>query len=68
MRDSYTEGKSLASLASSYIGTNGANSLFKSYFGSTSVSEAAISMSERGLTYTQTSTVRNKFNVSSMLP
>ncbi|KAH9936816.1 Metalloprotease [Epithele typhae] len=35
---SYTEGKSLASIASSYIASNGANSLFRSYFGSSSTS------------------------------
>ncbi|KAI0751869.1 Metalloprotease [Daedaleopsis nitida] len=35
---SYTEGKSLASLAASYINSNGADSLFKSYFGSASTS------------------------------
>ncbi|KAI0763229.1 Metalloprotease [Irpex lacteus] len=34
----YSEGKSLASIASSYVASNGANSLFKSYFGSTSTS------------------------------
>ncbi|KAI0092870.1 Metalloprotease [Irpex rosettiformis] len=35
---SYSEGKTLASIASSYVASNGANSLFKSYFGSTSTS------------------------------
>jgi deuterolysin len=33
---SYSEGKSLASLAASYIASNGANTLFKSYFGTSS--------------------------------
>jgi deuterolysin len=33
---SYTEGKSLASLAASYIASNGASTLFKSYFGTSS--------------------------------
>lgn len=40
--DRYSEGKSLASIASSYVASNGANSLFKSYFGSTSVSETIL--------------------------
>jgi deuterolysin len=45
---SQTEGKSLASIASSYIGTRGASdSLYKAYWGSTS-----------------TSTIRGVFNVS----
>ncbi|EJD50714.1 hypothetical protein AURDEDRAFT_159862 [Auricularia subglabra TFB-10046 SS5] len=35
---SYTEGKQLASLASSYIASNGANSLYTSYFKTTSTS------------------------------
>ncbi|KAI0818708.1 Metalloprotease [Irpex lacteus] len=32
----YSEGKSLASIASSYVASNGANSLFKLYFGNSS--------------------------------
>ncbi|KAK0222396.1 hypothetical protein IW262DRAFT_1271318 [Armillaria fumosa] len=35
---SYTEAKSLASIASSYIATNGANSLHTAYYGATSTS------------------------------
>ncbi|KAK0441457.1 Metalloprotease [Desarmillaria tabescens] len=35
---SYTEAKSLASIASSYIATNGANSLYTAYYGATSTS------------------------------
>ncbi|KAK0479358.1 hypothetical protein EDD18DRAFT_1337437 [Armillaria luteobubalina] len=34
----YTEAKSLASIASSYIATNGANSLYTAYYGATSTS------------------------------
>ncbi|RPD55117.1 Metalloprotease [Lentinus tigrinus ALCF2SS1-7] len=35
---SYSEGKSLASIAANYVSSNGANSLFRSYFGSASTS------------------------------
>ncbi|TFK49725.1 Metalloprotease [Heliocybe sulcata] len=35
---SYSEGQSLASIAASYVQSNGADSLFRSYFGSTSTS------------------------------
>jgi len=35
---SYSEAKSLATIAANYIGSNGANSLFKAYFGSSSTS------------------------------
>lgn len=34
---SFSEGKSLASIAASYVSSHGADSLFKSYFGTTSV-------------------------------
>ncbi|KAI9060880.1 Metalloprotease [Trametes sanguinea] len=34
----YSEGKSLASIAANYVASNGADSLFRSYFGSTSTS------------------------------
>ncbi len=34
----YTEAKSLASIASSYIATNGANSLYTTYYGTTLMS------------------------------
>ena len=34
----YSEGKSLASIAANYVSSNGADSLFRSYFGSTSTS------------------------------
>ncbi|KAI0820698.1 Metalloprotease [Trametes gibbosa] len=34
---SYSEGKSLASIASSYVATHGADTLFRSYFGTTSL-------------------------------
>ncbi|KAK0492380.1 Metalloprotease [Armillaria luteobubalina] len=55
---SYTEAKSLASIASSYIATNGANSLYTAYYGATSTSTIrgvfnnVASESSRSRTYT----------------